>query len=679
MTQVSRAPTAPAARASLRYVPGIDGLRAVSVLAVLVYHYFELGQAGGLGGPMHNWMPGGFMGVEVFFVVSGYLITALALAERRRTGRVALGAFWLRRARRLLPALALMLAVVVCYALAFLPDAIDDLRRDVVGAVTYTSNWWQIDLPYAAQEGRPPLLRHLWSLAIEEQYYLVWPIALVAGLRRLGRTRMLAATVATAIASAVLMAVVRGDGLGVTDPSAAYFSTVTRLSGLLLGSAFAFVWVPYRIRRRPGRGARLILDAAGAAGLLVLWHAFRSWHFEDPGTFRGGFLLVDLATLLVIAATVHPVSDVGRLLALRPLVWVGQRSYGIYLWHYPIFAITRPNLDNTWWPPVVVVVRFGLTLAIAALSYRYVEVPIRKGAIGRYVERVRTARGGHRRRLALGGLGAVLTVSLAAVSLGATLAGADSRHRGGQEADAGRGGDDGGEDGGELDPDAIAVVCSTAPAGNDRLAERCADVVPAGGRTTTTGRAGSSAPGTGTGTAAPSTTAAAPTTTAPGVVAPMGIGDSVMAGASNALARAVPGMIVDAIKSRQFAQSIQVVENYATLGVTPEVFVIHLGTNGRFGDGEFDHLMATIGDRRLAYFLTARMPRSWEAEVNATLARGVQRHPNARLLDWRQYAGCHADWFATDGYHLTTAGRAAYAEFVRRHLQEGGAGLQYCP
>ncbi|HXH81574.1 MAG TPA: acyltransferase, partial [Candidatus Tectomicrobia bacterium] len=476
MTKVSRAPTAPVARASLRYVPGIDGLRAVSVLAVLVYHYFELGQAGGLGGPMHNWMPGGFMGVEVFFVISGYLITALLLAERRRTGRIALGAFWLRRARRLLPALALMLAVVVCYALAFLPDAIDDLRRDVVGAVTYTSNWWQIDLPYAAQEGRPPLLRHLWSLAIEEQFYLVWPIALVAGLKHLGRTRMLAATVGTALASAVLMAAVRGDGLGATDPSAAYFSTVTRLSGLLLGSALAFVWVPYRIRRRPGRGARLLLDAAGAAGLFVLWHAFRTWHFEDPGTFRGGFLLVDLATLLVIAATVHPVSDVGRLLALRPLVWVGQRSYGIYLWHYPIFAITRPNLDNTWWPPAVVVVRFGLTLAIAALSYRYVEVPIRQGAIGRYMERVRTARGGHRRRLALGGLGAVLTVSLVAVSLGATLAGADSRRGDEQEAGAGDG-----EDGDALDPDAIAVICSTAPPGDARLAGLCADVTPTGG------------------------------------------------------------------------------------------------------------------------------------------------------------------------------------------------------
>ena len=673
MTQASRAPTADSARASMRYIPGLDGLRAVSVLAVLVYHYFELGQAGGLGGAMTNWMPGGFMGVEVFFVISGYLITALLLAERRRTGRVSIASFWLRRARRLLPALLLMLAVVVCYALLFLPDAIDDLKRDIVGALTYTSNWWQIDLPYAAQEGRPPLLRHLWSLAIEEQFYLLWPLLLVGGLKRFGRRRMLGAIVATGFASAVLMAVARGDGLGATDPSAAYFSTLTRLSGLLLGSALAFVWVPYRIRGTPGRGARAVLDVAGVAGLVALWHAFRSWHFEDPSTFRAGFLIVDAATILVIAATVHHSCDLGRVLGLRPLVWVGQRSYGVYLWHYPIFAITRPNLDNTWWPPVVVLARFGLTFAIAALSYKYVEVPIRQGAIGRYLARLRSAHGGRRRRLALGGIGAVLTVSLVGVSLGTTLAGADSPDDGGNAA---------GEEGDEPDPDALATLCATAASTNAALEELCADVVPTSARTTTTTSArrpgSSTTPTTKAGAATPTTPAPA-TTAPPGVVVPIGIGDSVMAGASSALQRAMPGMIVDAIKSRQFAEAIPVLEQYRDAGALPAVVVIHLGTNGRFGDGEFDHLMSVVGPDRQAYFLTARMPRSWESEVNATLARGVQRHENATLLDWRQYAGCHADWFGTDGFHLTSAGRAAYAEFVRVHVRNGGAGLRYCP
>ncbi|GIU89166.1 MAG: hypothetical protein KatS3mg010_0265 [Acidimicrobiia bacterium] len=647
------------------------------MLAVLVYHYFELGQAGGLGGAMENWMPGGFMGVEVFFVISGYLITPRCCwPNDAAPARVSFASFWLRRARRLLPALLVMLAVVVCYALLFLPDAIDDLKRDVVGALTYTSNWWQIDLPYAAQEGRPPLLRHLWSLAIEEQFYLFWPLVLVGGLRRFGRRRMLGAIVAAAIASAALMAVVRGDGLGVTDPSAAYFSTITRLSGLLLGSALAFVWVPYRIRGTPGRGARTVLDVAGVTGLVVLWHAFRNWHFEDPSTFRGGFLIVDVATLLVIAATVHHSSDLGRLLGLRPLVWIGQRSYGIYLWHYPIFAITRPNLDNTWWPPVVVFVRFGLTLLIAALSYKYVEVPIRQGAIGRYVARVRSAHGGRRRRLALGGIGVALTVSLVGVSLGTTLAGADSPD------DDGGGNAAAGEEGDELDPDALATLCATADRTNAALEELCADVVPASARTTATTSArspGSSATPTTKAAAATPTTPAPTTTAPPGVVVPIGIGDSVMAGASGALQRAMPGMIVDAIKSRQFAEAISVLERYRDLGALPAVVVIHLGTNGRFGDGEFDHLMSVVGPDRQVYFLTARMPRSWEAEVNATLARGVQRHANAQLLDWRQYAGCHADWFGTDGFHLTSAGRTAYAEFVRVHVRDGGAGLQYCP
>ena len=415
--------TAPAPRnqrSTLGYLPGLDGLRAISVLAVLAFHHYFIG------GHEQGFAPGGFLGVEVFFVVSGYLITSLLLAERRETGTVSLRKFWTRRARRLLPALFALLAVVILYALLFLPDSINTLKSNTLAALSYTSNWWLIisHQSYAAEAGRPGLLKHLWSLAIEEQFYLIWPPMLLLGLRKLGRQRMLSTMLAVALASTVLMAVVANGSI-----NAAYYGTDTRLSGLLLGSVMAFFFAPYQIRGRPGRGVRIALDGAGALGLFVLLWTFGHFTFPavaraDTSVFRGGFLLVDVATLLVIAAVVHPRSDLGPILGCTPLRWIGLRSYSLYLWHYPIFCITRPGLDVPLhgWPDLAL--RLGLSFGAAELSYRYVESPIRGGAIGRYLARLRTERGEIRRRVARRGVVVATASALTVMALGVGLASA---------------------------------------------------------------------------------------------------------------------------------------------------------------------------------------------------------------------------------------------------------------
>ena len=374
------APVAGHRPAHVRYIRGIDGLRVVSVLAVLVYHHYVVG------GSSPGWLPGGFYGVEVFFVVSGYLITSLLLDERTRTGSIALKEFWFRRARRLLPALFLMIGVVILYSLLFLRDnAIAELKSDVIAAATYTSNWWQIfaDRSYFEQGGRPELLRHLWSLAIEEQFYLFWPLVLAWALKTLGHRRAPWAMVGVGLASAAAMAILYT--VGVSD-TGLYYATPTRLSGLLLGSALAFFWTPRRVRGVTGKHARIVLDVAGVVGLYFLWWSFRGTHDYDPIAFRGGFLIVDIATLLVICAVVHPRADLNRVLGIPLLVWIGLRSYGIYLWHFPIFAVTRlSDFDGAFGvtPPgwLWFLIRLSLTIAIAAVSYHYVEVPIRSGAI----------------------------------------------------------------------------------------------------------------------------------------------------------------------------------------------------------------------------------------------------------------------------------------------------------
>ncbi|MDQ1380941.1 MAG: hypothetical protein QOJ71_1660, partial [Actinomycetota bacterium] len=455
---------------TLRYLPGLDGLRAISVLAVVVFHHYLIG------GHEVGWAPGGFLGVEVFFVVSGYLITSLLLSERRETGRVSLRRFYVRRARRLLPALFTLLAVVIAYSLLFLPDAIGTLRSDALAALTYTSNWWQMiaHRSYIAEAGRPELLKHLWSLAIEEQYYLAWPFLLMLGLRKLGRRRMLATMVGTALMSTLLLALLANGGV-----DSAYYPTYTRLSGLLLGSAFAFSFAPYRIRGLPGRGARVALDIAGAIGLVVLLGSFGLLHFfgingftfptsssDNLAVFRGGFLLVDIATLLVIAAAVHPVSDVGRALGWKPLQWIGLRSYSLYLWHYPIFCITRPGLDIhrvgigflsfrfAGWP--VFAVRIALSFAAAEVSFRFVETPIRKGAIGRYREVVREAVGTRRKRLVRRGAVIGSSLTLLALMLGTGLATAQP------QAPSVPGVNPSGPDNGaKIDPSALATLRNT--------------------------------------------------------------------------------------------------------------------------------------------------------------------------------------------------------------------------
>jgi len=619
------------------------------VLAVLAFHHYFIG------GHEQGFAPGGFLGVEVFFVVSGYLITSLLLAERRETGRVSLRRFWMRRARRLLPALFTLLAVVVLYALLFLPDAVDALKSDTLAALSYTSNWWLVlsHQSYASEAGRPALLKHLWSLAIEEQFYVLWPPLLLLALRRLGRRRTLVTMVTVALASSAVMAMLVSGSV-----NAAYYSTESRLSGLLLGSTMAFFFAPYQIRGRPGRGVRAFLDATGLLGMVVLLWTFR--HFTYPVTtngdvsvFRGGFLLVDVATLLVIASVVHPRSDAGTILGCRPLRWIGVRSYGLYLWHYPIFCITRPGLDVPLhgWPDLAL--RLILSFGAAELSFRCVETPIRAGAIGQYFARLRTARGVRRQRVARRGIVVTVSVSLAVIGLGAGLAltqGEAARIPGASAANAH-------DKGNSVDAKTIAALRAHQ--------HPRPTVAPRGGtRPTRTTRVPGHAPRKGGGT----TVVTRPNALLSHPI--LAIGDSVMLGAEQSLRYYIPGIYIDAKVSRQFWDATAVLQVYKAQGLLPPTVIVHMGTNGAFSDAQFAQMMAVLGARTV-FFINAHEPRTWETEVNERLAADVQKYPNAHLIDWHDDAGPHQNWFVNDGIHLTGAGAEAYALLVREHLIEG--------
>ena len=391
----------------LHRVPALDGLRAIAVGGVLLFH-------GGVSA-----VPGGFLGVDVFFVLSGYLITSLLLAERARDGRISLGRFWLRRARRLLPAVVVLVIAVVAVSVFLSATEAGRVRGDALSSLLYVNNWHQIltEQSYFDAAGRPSLLRHLWSLSVEEQFYLLWPLALIGGLGAMTRMRFLQVVVGLAAASTILMAVLY-DPSG--DPSRVYYGADTRLTPLLLGAALAFLWPMRAARPTTGPRAAALLDAAAVAGLVLVAAAFAGAHEFDSWIYRGGLAGVALATALLIAAIVHPACRVARALATPPFVWVGERSYGIYLWHWPVMVLSRPELDLSWTKWVLVPLQIALTVALAAASYRWVEKPFRTGDAQRRIKAWMARRAPRQR------LGVVLGAAAATVLSGVWLASGSS-------------------------------------------------------------------------------------------------------------------------------------------------------------------------------------------------------------------------------------------------------------
>jgi peptidoglycan/LPS O-acetylase OafA/YrhL len=359
-----------------RYMPGLDGLRAIAVLGVVLYH-LEFG-----------WAEGGLLGVGVFFTLSGYLITDILL-NQVNAGGIKLKSFWLARARRLLPGLFLMLIVVMAWVTVIGPHQPSDFRMAELSAVGYFNNWWLIfhDVSYFARFAPPSPLNHLWSLSVEEQFYIVWPFLLMLGLRLVPeakrkagpRPRLAAVALAGALCSGILMAILYAPSL---DPSRVYYGTDTRALELLVGAALAMVWPSRRLTAKVTPQARRTIDAAGLAGLVVIGLMFWQSSEFSPFIYRGGFALLAIGTALSVAAFAHPASRLGPIVGCKPMRWIGERSYGIYLWTLPIIVLTSPQ--GAHGPNLLrAILQVAAIMAVAELSWRYVENPIRHGALSR--------------------------------------------------------------------------------------------------------------------------------------------------------------------------------------------------------------------------------------------------------------------------------------------------------
>jgi peptidoglycan/LPS O-acetylase OafA/YrhL len=634
------------------YLPGLDGLRALAVVAVMIYHANP------------SWLPGGFLGVEVFFVISGYLITLLLIAERERTGRVALGQFWMRRARRLLPALFVTLFMVVSYTALFRTDALGQIRGDVVASLFYVTNWYQIWVGqgYTASGDFAPL-RHLWSLAVEEQFYLVWPLVMAA-LLRVGPRRVTASArwllLAAIAVTAVIATAYHPGRIASCDVTAGayfevgqrciskadslYLSTITRSGGLLLGAALAMVWRPGAIMRSPMRSKGSLLDVLGVLGLAGLaamtwWVHFMTPDGADPVLFRGGFFVTSLLTLLVIAAVTHRRARAGAVLGNPLFLWVGTRSYGLYLYHWPIYQMIREVAGNRL-TPTEFAGAMAVTVVITELSYRFIETPIRRGQVGHWWRGLRRSRDPRQRRMVLAAAAACMTLGLfSTVSLVTA----------------------------EVQPNEIAQSLRDGESATIDLEDLVDEPETTDAETEPASPVGT-APSIPEATTAPTV---AETTLPPEPIPYLAIGDSVMLGAAQALTSL--GIKVDAEESRQLPDMVPVVQQLRDDGVLGVAVVVHLGTNGIMSQDSLNQFMDALAAVPNVLVLTVKGDIEGRDRINGMLRDlgpgGANARGNVILVDWEvRSAECVDNCFARDGIHLSANGTRFYAALIAETL-----------
>ena len=622
--------------------PGLDGLRGLAVIAVIAFH------------EQLSAFPGGFLGVNVFFVLSGYLITDLLTAHWNQYGRLDLRGFWARRARRLLPALAVLLVVVTAATAVIEPAQLAALRSALLAAVTYSSNWWQAlaHQSYFARFGPPPPLQHLWSLAIEEQFYLVWPLFLIVILKTC-RSRHLRAGLAWsgAALSALAMALVYVPG---GDPSRVYYGTDTHASALFIGSALALSWPLRRLGplgglEAPGSDRTRIPDALGLAGIAVLAWAMGHFAGTDRVLYPAGLLVAALAAGGVVLAAASP-GLVSWALGRSVLRWIGVRSYGIYLWHWPVIALAtaafpqqRPA-DWIWLPEA------AISVGLAAASWRWVEEPIIRNGFRTTVR----ARG----RMVLGSLAGAhrsparvvpaLAVVAALVVAGAAGYGVLHAHSAtglaeqisegvkvSQQAPASRA---------PRTPTAAAMPTASAPGSSPG-----ASVPPAG-------------PAASPSATPSAVTAAAPTrVTGSGVFA---VGDSVLLASAVQLTAALPGISINAQVSRQVSVGLSIVQRLAAAGRLRPVVVFALGTNGTFTAQQMRQLVRAVGPHRELVLINTYEARSWEAGVNRVIAAAARRYPNVVMANWFATIEHRTSLLWPDEVHPQPSGARLYARMV---------------
>jgi len=576
-----------------RYIAPIDGLRAIAVCAVLLYH---LGV---------NWIPGGFLGVDLFFVISGYVITRLILDSIQRSSALDLREFFLARFRRLYPALLFMMVGSTFIIALFAPEAINRFLKDLPYVLTGSNNWHLVaeHRNYFETVGRPPLLQHTWSLGVEFQFYLIWPLILIFALRYFGKKNLakVALFIAPSSGTALFIFSMAVDASSSANKiSHIYFGTDTHSVGLFLGSALAVSWIPQNLSSVISQRAQDFIDGIGVIGLIGLLSAFLFIDESNPTLYRIAFPLAGALGCAIITSLVHPASRFAPLMSSRPLLWVGERSYGIYLWHWVIFQITRPSIDLAGAIWAINIARILIVLALADISLRWIEIPIRRGVFGNWLRGLKYRTPKVRRRAQALLAGSVITVLLATTS--ASWA---AYYR----ADHG------------ANIETSKVTTSFTPH--------------------------------------------APIT--PGVPGLWVTGDSVILGIHEKLAAHFPIALINARVGRQIDELITVVKEDQAQ-VPHSTTILDLGNNNHLTEESVRTLLDLLKNQPKVILINTAVPRPWAPDNDQIIARVAANYSNVVLVDWAEISRGHPEFFAPDGVHLVDAGSSVYVAAILEHL-----------
>ncbi|HAR6124942.1 TPA: acetyltransferase [Staphylococcus pseudintermedius] len=589
-----------------RYMPGLDGVRAVAVIAIIIYHLNP------------QWLSGGFLGVDTFFVISGYLITSLLLTEYHNTGKIELMSFWLRRVKRLIPAVLFLVMGVIVLSLIFMPTEIQKVRADSIAAIFYVSNWWYImqNVDYFEQFAVQPL-KHLWSLAIEEQFYLVFPIVLLSLLsfiRRLKSIRIIFLILLVISMIAMMVLYVPNENV-----ARVYFGTDTRIQTLLMGVLLALVWPPFQLKAKVNRQMRTMIDTAGVVGLAILFICFKFVSETNSILYYGGFFLISTVTLLVIASSVHPSGYFAKFLGNKVFTFIGSRSYSLYLWHYPIIVLIHHQFVQGQIPPLVYVVEILLMVLMAEFSYKFIEQPFRKEDFNIFA--FNHLKNWRSQKVLRTWLVIILLIPTLLVMVGGFNRFAQKNSTRVTEVNTE-----------EIDK------LITQPLPLPQL-EIDGFVVKGNKQKYASWK-------------------------------PLLIGDSVMVDIGDDFRSFVPKADINGKVGRQLVEATSLAKRqYQSYRDKNDIVVLELGTNGDFTEEQLNSLLEQFGEADI-YLVNTRVPRSYESHVNQVLAKAAKKRANVTLVDWYSRSENHTEYFAPDGIHLQPPGVRALTNSIIQAIEK---------
>ena len=576
----------------VRHIASIDGLRAIAVTAVVLYHL-------GI-----SWLPGGFLGVDLFFVISGYVITRLILDSINKSGALDLRGFYWARLRRIYPGFLFMVFSTIIFIGVWAPEAIKRFLTDLPYALVGMMNWALVarQQDYFESIGRPPLLQHTWSLAVELQFYLIWPIILLTVLKYFGKANVarVALIIAMFSGAALFFVSLQLDAANAQQVSHIYFGTDTHSLGLFLGSALAVSWIPQNLSANIAKRAQDVIDGIGVFGLLGLIATFLFIDANNATSYQIAFPLAAIFGCLVIISLVHPASRFAPLISSAPFTWVGQRSYGIYIWHWVVFQVTRPSVDLTGETWALYLARVLLVLALADISLRWVEIPFRQGNIQNWVRGIKY----RAPRVQLRHKAYILLSILSLVAVSASIS-------------------------------AQAISKSELAAEqllNESMINEDEDLAAS------TGDLGS--------------------TTGVWVT-----GDSVILGVRAKLERQVHISLINARVGRQ-APELLAAMGVDQISVPESPIVFNLGNNNKLSLETVTEIFETVKNQPQIVVVNTAVPRSWRDENNKIIATVAANYPNVKLVDWNKISEGKPQLFAPDGVHLSPLGSDAYVAAI---------------